>query len=401
MRKKCVTQRISKFRGIYFLNVLLIVLVPMLISCRKKLDEQMSPSNVSDDNFKTIFDGFWNGMNRNYVMWDIDTTRWDNIYSIFSPVFSKLQIKNRADRLLAAHYLRQMTRGLRDGHYSLQFNDPVLKDSSIIPADIRLKLRPDYHLSYQSDYFDQIAKRYLDKPYYDADYNTDLQHPLRYKAGTIRQNILYFRLNSFSIFRAFNSENGRMTALLDFVFRSIKDHNTKGVILDLRDNNGGDLQDLNFFAGRFIARPLQYGSSRYKSSNNPFDYTLWMPAIITPMPESQEFKNKIVVLVNMYSISMSELITMALKALPNTTVIGERTYGANGLLTAEADLNGGSFNVGDFAVIKAASAMFKYKDDHVYEGVGFPADIQVPYDESMALIYTDRQLEKAISLFEP
>lgn len=60
-----------------------------------------------------------------------------------------------------------------------------------------------------------------------------------------------------------------------------------------------------------------------KRNQNLFDYTPWMPAVITPMADSQKFTKKIVILVNMYSISMSEPTTMALKTLPNTTVIGK------------------------------------------------------------------------------
>ncbi|QNK63470.1 hypothetical protein H7F33_02880 [Pedobacter sp. PAMC26386] len=385
----------------YLIKVLVFIVLPLTIGCRKQLDQQVNPSVTSANDFNEVFNAFWNGMNRNYVMWDIDKTNWNDMYRIFSPAFSKLQIKDPADRLKAAHYLRQMTIGLTDSHYTLEFNDPLLRDSSIVPANIRLQQRPDYHVPYTADYFDQIAKHYLDQPYYDAAYNTDLQHPLRYIAGTIHHNILYIRFNSFSIYRAFISGNTRMNTLLNFVFNGIKDKSLAGVILDLRDNTGGDLQDLNFFSGQFISAPLQYGSSRYKSNNNPFDYTPWMPAIITPATGSQQFTKKIVVLVNMYSISMAELTTMALKALPNTTVIGERTYGANGLFTSETDLNGGSFNVGDFAVVKTASALFRFKDDRIFEGVGFPPDIQVPYDESTAKIYVDKQLEEATSLFAP
>ncbi|MBB6498829.1 S41 family peptidase [Pedobacter cryoconitis] len=390
-----------KSRKIYFLKVLLIIVLPLTVACRKELAPEINPSGVAGKDFKEIFDAFWNGMNRNYVMWDIDSTNWNEMYRVFSPAFAKLQFSDPADRLKAAHYLRQMTAGLKDSHYTLQFNDPLLADSIMIPADIRLKQRPDYHSPYPADYFDQVAQRYLDQPYYDAAYNTDPEHSLRYIAGTIHHNILYFRLNAFSVYRAFNSDNTRMTTLLNFVFNSIKNNNTAGVIIDLRDNTGGDLQDLNFFSGRFINTPLQYGSSRYKSNNNPLDYTSWMPALVTPVAGSKPYTGKIVVLVNMYSISMAELTTMALKAMPNTTVIGERTYGANGSLTAEADLNGGSFTIGDFAVIKTASAVFKFKDNQIYEGLGFPPDILVPYDQSGVAAYTDKQLEKATSLFTP
>lgn len=391
-------RKINKPQWTYFLQIFLIAtLLPT--ACRKEIVQPVIP-DTSDNSFKPVFDVFWKEMSRNYVMWDIDATKWNDRYRVFSPIFAKLQTNKVADRLQASHHFRQLVMGLRDSHFSLQFNETLLADSSISPADIRLEQRPDYHQPYETGYFDEIAMRYLDQPYYDADYNTDPKHRLSYTAGTINNHILYFRVNTFSIYRAFKNGSNRIKSLLNFVFNSLEDPQITGFILDLRDNTGGDLYDLNFFAGRFTNTPLQYGSSRYKSGNNPFDYTPWMPAIITPMPASQKFSKKIIILTNIYSISMAELTTMALRALPNTTIIGERTYGATSLLTSTADLNSGSFTIGDFATVTTASALFRHKDGRIYEGIGFPPDISIPYDEETAKTYIDKPLEKAISFLK-
>lgn len=393
MKDKFINSNCLKSPLIILLQ-LFIFLGPLLFACRKERVEATDTLTKNEQDFKSVFINFWSGMNRNYVMWDMDTTNWDRMRHIFLPLFTKLDVKKSSDHLLAAHYLKQMTRGLCDGHFAIQFNEQLLRDSLINPADERLKQRPEYHGSYPADYFDLIAKKYLGQPYYAADYNTDAQHQLRYKAGLINENILYFRVNSFSIYRAYHSNNKGIKILLDYVFKNLMNPDMKGIILDLRDNLGGDLHDLNFFVGRFIDQPLQYGSSRYKSNNNRFDYTPWMPAIIRPMVGVKPFKGKIVVLVNMYSASMAELTAMALKALPNTIIVGERTRGANGPLSPELDLNGGAFQISDFAEVTMASALFKFKDDRLYEGIGFPPDIYVSHPTELSS--RDMQLEKGI-----
>jgi carboxyl-terminal processing protease len=375
-----------------------ISLVVIFTSCRKESDEPLLLTKGKEESFTALFNEFWGKMNSNYVMWDVDTTDWNRLYNSYAPLFAELRLNRTADRLLAAHYFRQMVKGLSDAHYMITFRDSLLKDSSITPADSRLKQRLHYHLPYDEGYFDRVAQRYLDADYYTASYHIDRNYLLNYIAGTIQQHTLYFRLNGFAIYRVFHSDNNRMKALLNFVFDRIKEENTRGIIIDLRDNRGGDLYDLNYFAGRFIDKPLLYGFSRYKSSSQPVDYSPWMPALITPLPGSKAFTKKIVLLTNLYSASVAELTSMALKALPNTIVIGERTYGANGLLTSEIDLSSGSFNIGDFADIKTASAIFKYKDGRIYEGVGFPPDIEIPYKALSATKSVDEQLEAAIRL---
>jgi len=395
MKDKFINSNCLKSPLIILLQLFLF-LGPLLFACRKESAEATDVLTKNEQDFKSVFIDFWSGVNRNYVMWDMDTTNWDRTHHTFLPLFTKLDIKKSSDHRLAAHYLKQMTKGLYDGHFSIQFEEQLLRDSLINPADEHLKQRPEYHKSYPADYFDLIAKKYLVHPYYEADYNTDAQHQLRYKAGLINKNTLYFRVNSFSIYRAYHSNHKGIKILLDYVFENLANPDMNGIILDLRDNLGGDLHDLNFFVGRFIDQPLHYGSSRYKSNNNRFDYTPWMPAIIRPMAGVKAFKGKIVVLVNMYSVSMAELTAMALKSLPNTIIVGERTGGANGLLSQEADLNGGSFQISDFAKVTMASAVFKFKDDRIYEGIGFPPDIYVPH--SIVLNNRDMQLEKGIRL---
>lgn len=387
----------SKKKNLRIPVITFLIAMIFLYACRKG-EEDSSNSSERKQTFKTVFLSFWKGMNHNYVMWDIEETNWNEMRNQFQPAFEKLDINNLSDRLLAIKYLREMTKNLRDGHFNIQFDDSDLKDSIISHSENRLKSRKDYHEQFPSNYFDILADTYLDHPYYEADYNSDQFHQLRYRAGTIQNDIFYFRINSFAIYRAFKSGNIPMRKLLDHVFNNLRNNKIKGIIVDLRDNFGGDLFDLNFFVGRFTNRPLIYGSSRAKSNNNPFDYTPWLPATITPITGESPFNGKVVVLVNMYSVSMAELTAMAIKTLPNALIVGERTFGANGLLTSETDLNGGSFDIGNFATITLASAVFKYKNNQIYEGIGFPPDINIPY--KIMPDNRDNQLDGAIEIIK-
>jgi hypothetical protein len=94
---------------------------------------------------------------------------------------------------------------------------------------------------------------------------------------------------------------------------------------------------------------------------------------------------------------VAELITLTIHTLPNGIVIGENTWGATGPLTANYIYNDGSFDVAGFMHIETASAQFKYIDDKMYEGVGIPPDITVPYNFTQLNTGVDAVLEKAMT----
>lgn len=108
---------------------------------------------------------------------------------------------------------------------------------------------------------------------------------------------------------------------------------------------------------------------------------------------------------------------MSLKLLPNTTFVGDTTWGANGPLTENAIFNAGSFNFGKVGTEIASgnvffygnaytsSTMFKYINNTIYEGKGFPPDIDIKvtlHDIFLPNNYVnDPQLNKAISIVAP
>ncbi|MFX8573819.1 S41 family peptidase, partial [Acinetobacter baumannii] len=89
--------------------------------------------------------------------------------------------------------------------------------------------------------------------------------------------------------------------------------------------------------------PLSFGFTRYKNGVNPFDYTSWINASIQPVEKNGIFSLPIIVLADNYSISLAEATTMAIKAMPNSTFIGETTWGATGPITSNQLYNDGQF----------------------------------------------------------
>ncbi len=380
-----------------YLCLPLLLLIMLISACTKNIENVNRPENYVDGTFSEVFDAFWNGMNNNYVFWDIDTTNWDGMYTRYKPVFDRLNINDSNDVRKSVNYFRLMTQGLVDSHYNLSFSYPQVTDSSINPSYGRKMKSSDFH-GYV--FYPNYAAEYLNNDFvYGYDSTTDASEYRFALAGTINQNILYFYCNIFGLKSSYESGTGNgVKPVLDYLFSKLANPaSLKGVIIDVRGNFGGEVEDLNFLLGRIITSPLTFGATRYKSGNGRLDYTPWAPAIITPQPTAKAITVPIIALADSYSVSLAELTTMAISTMPNGTFIGEITWGANGPLSPNPNFNGGQFTAANFLFAYTSSSEFRYINKTVYEGKGFPPDVVVPYNAAALSSGRDAALEAAIT----
>lgn len=381
--------------------ILVLFVFFIMTSCRKEIPEINRPEDYVEGNFSEVFDAYWNGMNNNYVFWDIDTTNWDRVYKQYKPLFAKLNLADSIDVRTGYTYFKEMTSGLIDSHYDLSFNDSWLADSSSInPAYQRKLAKPDYHdpISVLHFYY-TLPDNYLDEGWKRGFVNVGNSQYVAV-AGTIDQHTLYFYFNSFNLKSLYETDDDNAVKTVEQYFFDMINNtpDIKGIILDVRGNGGGSLADLNFLLGRMIDKRLDFGFTRSKQGNGRLDYSPWTPAFVTPQAGANNITAPIVMLADAWSVSMSEITTMAVKSLPNGHFVGERTWGGNGPLTANKFYNGGQFSTGFINQTYTSSLMLKYRDGKIYEGIGFPPDIEVKYDESALELGADPQLEAALKL---
>lgn len=338
-------------------------------------------------------------MNTNYVFWDLDTTQWDAVYTRYQPLFVRLDLQHSDDVKTSLQYFQDMTQGVLDGHYSISFSNTFIAGSVISPGYERLRKRPDFHPIYpyaatDIGYLDAGYKEGYDSTGYPA-------HLLHVLSGTFDHKILYFTCNEFSLFSSSVSPvHSTAQDVLQYFFSALNDPALKGLIIDLRGNTGGDLSDLNFFVGHLIDQPLHFGYTRSRNGSGRLDYTPWVDAVVTPVPGAKKVQLPLIVLADIFSASLAEQMTMALRTLPGTKVIGETTRGATGAITANNVYNAGQFTIPGFLSVYTASAEFKYLDGRNYEGKGFPPDVMVPFDLAALTAGQDPALDKAITLME-
>ncbi len=129
-------------------------------------------------------------------------------------------------------------------------------------------------------------------------------------AGVLENGVGYIRLSSFS---------ERSREEIDEAFQKIEKQNPRGLILDLRFNPGGLLSQAVEVAEEFAPRgkKIVYTRGRDPSQNRDFISTADRPHLNYPL----------VVLVNQWTASASEIVSGAVQDLDLGLVAGKTTFG--------------------------------------------------------------------------
>jgi carboxyl-terminal processing protease len=128
--------------------------------------------------------------------------------------------------------------------------------------------------------------------------------------GMVEGNMGYIKLDKFLE----NSGDEVTNALV-----TLKKSNPSGIILDLRSNGGGILQEAVKIVNLFVAKDVEVVSQKGKVRDKNYTYHTYNTPIEPNLP--------LVVLVNSHSASASEIVAGSLQDLDRAVIIGQRSYG--------------------------------------------------------------------------
>ena len=148
------------------------------------------------------------------------------------------------------------------------------------------------------------------------------------------------------------------------------------VIIDLRDNTGGIVQEAIGFSELFVKK----GDIIMRSYNKEEKET------ITKSNANATYNMKVILLVNGYSASATEIVTGALKDNKVATVVGTQTYGKGVMQEVHKFLTG---------ALKVTIQEFKTPNGDKIQKVGITPDVIIEDDKTTE---EDEQLQKAIEL---
>ena len=192
----------------------------------------------------------------------------------------------------------------------------------------------------------------------------------------VEDNIAYLQVDSFDSGVAESFKN-KIT--------DIKNQGAKGIIIDLRSNGGGIVDEATGIADLFLKKGETILITKSKIANEQLTVSK-NDAIITDIP--------VVILVNEGTASASEILAGALKdKYPNTTIVGMKTYGKGVIQTL--------YSLSDGSGLKITTEEYYTPNHNKINKEGITPDVKVDLTKNSEGKYEtefdkDAQVKKAI-----
>lgn len=331
------------------------------------------------------FDELWETLRDRYALFGEKATDWERVRAIYQPRLADVgDDEDKWNRLLQG-----VTDELYDGH--THFSSPVpglprwpLSDLFVEETAAGVEVRAirdgsaaqdvgvaigDVVLAIDGMPFAQAASarmpRALTRPDPEARKfainaavggNRDRDRKLRFRSkdGSVRDLLLPFKPfadeasvnhrkldNGFGYIAITTFGDNEVPKLFDAALEELKD--SPGLMIDARDNGGGDTAIARPIMGRFIKERRPYALMRRRSGQGVGLTDPWTEYVDPQGPFTYE--KPVVVLQNHWSASMAEGFPMGMKGIGRAVTVGTETMGlGSGLFTLRLDRTGVSIN---------------------------------------------------------
>jgi carboxyl-terminal processing protease len=300
-------------------------------------------------NAEEIFEELWQTFYNRYPFFELRNVDWNKQYQIFRP-----QVKTNTDESELFDIFCKMLAPLNDGHVEL-----------IAKAKGNRKRRyfnPELKPRFWREFSKQDRKKLL-----KTTGVTLVENGFGRPQETSAWILHFCRSESYGYIRILELEGvkkRKLTAALDKISSEFK--NLKGIIIDIRDNPGGDDSTVIKIVNRFCGTKRAAFHRRTKIGRGDDNYSPVKTWQMEPEGDEQ-FTGPIALLTCDSVFSGGEIFALAMKQLPNVTIIGEHTNGIFSYQLEKKLANGWRYNL---------SYQVYYSADMIcYEGKGVPADI--------------------------
>lgn len=323
------------------------LLVAPLQSCF--VDDDLHMSNDAQDNFEAL----WSIIDEHYCFFEYKKIDWDSIHTAYAP-----RVNNEMNALTLFDLCSEMLDELQDGHVNL---------TSSFSTSHYWKWFQDYPVNYDERI---IHENYLNFDFYQT-------NGITYKK--LQENIGYMYYSSFS--------NGISQNSLDHILAHLAPCN--GLIIDIRNNGGGTLTNVDVLVSRFITQRTLAGYICHKTGAGHNDFSEPYAYYYEP-PQGHILYNKpIVVLTNRHTYSAANNFVQVMRLLPQVTIIGDRTGGGSGMPFTYNLPNGWNIRLSSSPILDANGNDTEW---------GIDPDIKIDMDTTAALNGHDTILDKAIEV---
>ena len=250
-----------------------------------------------DDTPTGNFEALWKIMDEHYCFFDYKQQEygldWNAVYAKY-----RIRINNNMKTTQLFEVCCDMLAELRDGHVNL---------SSSMDYGRYWKWQENY----PKNFSDTLYRHYMGTDY-------KIASGLNYRV--LDDNIGYVYCPTFE--HAIGEGN------LDDVLSYLSF--CKGLIIDIRNNGGGDLTMAERFAGRFVQEKTLVGYMQHKTGPGHQDFSAMKAQYLEPSSNVRWHK-KVCVLTNRSVYSAANQFVVMMHALPNVTLVGDHTGGGSGM----------------------------------------------------------------------
>lgn len=269
---------------------LLTYLLPALLLTGCVEEDQFSNSPTGN------YDALWSIIDERYCFFEQARQQhgldWDDVYHKYKP-----QVQAAESNAELFDIYGNMLRELKDGHVNLT-------------SDYGTTYYRDWSLNHPLNFSDSLQRNYL---------GNDFRLTNGIKYTTLPSNIGYMYVGSFE--SSISSDNVSLMLL--------RLAESKGIIIDIRNNGGGMLTSAEELAAHFVSGKTHCGYIQHKTGKGHNDFS--SPEKLYIEPNGVIWKKPVVVLTNRAVYSSANHFVMLVKPLPQVVVIGDKTGGGSGL----------------------------------------------------------------------
>ena len=304
--------------------------------------------NTPEGNFLAL----WEIIDTKYCYLDYKQIDWNAIKTKYQPNIYGLIPDDRT----FFNLLGEMLNELKDGHVNLYSDFDISR----------------YNMRNENDFMHFNSKILFSKKYLGSDYK--IAGGLYY--DKIEGNSIgYIYYGSFS--DAFSDAN--IAHIFDYF------QHCKGLIIDVRNNGGGNMNYAEKLASYFFTHSTTCGYLAHKNGPGHSDFSELVPFSTNPHPYLR-WNKKVVILTNRGSYSATNDFVNRIMNAPKATVIGIPTGGGGGIPISR-ELPCG------WMVRFSASPTFDVKKQHIESGIAPDEVVTMEYGDEVNDHIIDRAIE--------
>ena len=267
-------------------HLLYISLLALLVSCHSQEE--------FDNNAVGNFDALWTAIDENYCFFDFKSIDWNEVGNRY-----RAKVTNEMTQQELFSLCSEMIKELKDGHTNL-----------ISSWDVS-------YYRYWDQYPQNYDQRVVEEKYLNFNYKTCSG----IKYAIMSNNFGYMYYGSFAA--------GIGEGNLDYVLYELA--SSDGLIIDVRDNGGGLLTNVETLVARFIDKRTYAGAILHKTGPGHHDFSEPYDYYFEPAKDNRiRYIKPIVILTNRSSYSATNNFVSIMKYRDNVRIVGDSTGGGCG-----------------------------------------------------------------------